>query len=812
MICKRAALAAVALVTASAPAQSAVTISTAATQNMSCSDGVCEPTAANAVLNVSDLESMLGSGSVLVTTAGNGIQAGDIDVSAPCSWTSSYSLTLNAYKSIGINQAISVMGTGGVSVITDQGGAGGLLTIGSKGNVTFRNVTSTFALNGTTYKLFSTIAGLARDIRLNPAGNFALARNIDAESHGAYAASPITTTFTGTLVGLGNQILKLSITDTKERDSVGLFSEVAKGGSVKFLRLVREAVRGAGPSPTAGGLVAINDGTLLGDSVEGTMVVGVNYRYTAVGTGGLVGINNGAIVRSWVSGKVQGGGDTNIGGLTGLNYGSISNSHTANDVVGEQAANVGGLVGYNNGKISYAYSAGSITMPKRSILGNIGGLVGWSDSKSSISYAYSHGKVSAYSPLVSLYTGGLVGYSSSGTISNSYADGNVSGSYKTGGLVGWDQSTTISDSYASGTVIGYGASGGLVGYNTAGSITACHATGDVTAGAWVGGLVGNNEQATLDNTYATGKVTGNATGVYAGGLVGANAGTIKNSHALGEVDASGQVGGLVGENAAVFDGENSYVENSYAKGKVVASGSEVGGLVGINIGEIKHSHATGSVTSTGGGNIGGLVGFTDEGVPASTIVDSYATGNVACQQCGAGAEDDVGGLVGRTDEGSISGSFATGEVSGGDPSSVGGLVGYMLNGASTVNSYSTGSVTGGSGSNAGGLVGYTTGSTNTGSYSTGAVTAGANSYVGGLVGDDASQSGDLDDTYWDTDLSGITNLSQGAGNIANDPGIAGLTTAQLQSGLPAGFSLAVWGEESNINNGLPYLIKNPPPK
>jgi len=58
----------------------------------------------------------------------------------------------------------------------------------------------------------------------------------------------------------------------------------------------------------------------------------------------------------------------------------------------------------------------------------------------------------------------------------------------------------------------------------------------------------------------------------------------------------------------------------------------------------------------------------------------------------------------------------------------------------------------------------------------------------------------------------ITNLGQGAGNIGNDPGISGLATAQFQSGLPAGFDPSTWAEDSNITNGLPYLIHNPLPK
>ena len=80
-----------------------------------------------------------------------------------------------------------------------------------------------------------------------------------------------------------------------------------------------------------------------------------------------------------------------------------------------------------------------------------------------------------------------------------------------------------------------------------------------------------------------------------------------------------------------------------------------------------------------------------------------------------------------------------------------------------------------------------------------------------LSGSDG-EGGTISDLYWDTSTSGITNLSQGAGNIANDPGITGETTTQLQAGLPTGFDPTIWAENTNINGGLPYLIANPPPK
>jgi hypothetical protein len=85
--------------------------------------------------------------------------------------------------------------------------------------------------------------------------------------------------------------------------------------------------------------------------------------------------------------------------------------------------------------------------------------------------------------------------------------------------------------------------------------------------------------------------------------------------------------------------------------------------------------------------------------------------------------------------------------------------------------------------------------------------------LGGLIGFDAKgNSTGIASSYWDTDTSGITNPSQGAGNISNDPGITGLTTLQLQSALPAGLSSSIWGQNSGINGGLPYLLAVPPPK
>lgn len=124
-----------------------------------------------------------------------------------------------------------------------------------------------------------------------------------------------------------------------------------------------------------------------------------------------------------------------------------------------------------------------------------------------------------------LDSGTLVGINSA-TISNSYALGSVSapGLHFVGGLMGWNQSGSITNSYATVNVTGSSA-GGLIGSN-AGAVSDSYATGNVTGSTRAGGLVGYNS-GIINNTYATGLVAG--TGVK-GGLVENNAGTVTTSY------------------------------------------------------------------------------------------------------------------------------------------------------------------------------------------------------------------------------------------------------------------------------------------
>jgi filamentous hemagglutinin family protein len=352
-------------------------------------------------------------------------------------------------------------------------------------------------------------------------------------------------------------------------------------------------------------------------------------------------------------------------------------------------------------------------------------------------------------------------------------------------------------------------------------------------GGYTGGLAGTN-LGLLMGDFVTGEITTTSTGSDAGGLVGLNEGTVSDSYTSVAIHGSGmdgQYGGIASGNGNCAAG--ALISNSYANGNVTGGdGSAVGGLVGVNLDQIANSYATGVVTGAAedsGGGIcvaGGLAGISAG--EYGTIGDSYATGAVS-----GGSRAYVGGLVG---EGSaISNSYATGAVSGTSDGVVGGLVGYgggisdsYATGAVSAdnrsyvggligynaefeinNAYSTGAVTAGTDAFVGGLIGYNSVAVEY-TYSSGQVTGGTGSEIGGLVGENNSSGGSFSHTYWDTTSSGITNLNQGAGNFSGESGITGLTTAQFQSGLPAGFTDTVWGENASINDGLPYLRAIPP--
>jgi hypothetical protein len=385
-----------------APAEANVTISSGTTTNMSCSNGVCAPTAKDAVLNITDLKNLLASGNVEVTTTASGVQAADIIVDAEVGWSTSSSLSLEAYRSLTVDKPVSVAGTGGMSFATNDGGSGGLLLFGPKGHVTFANLSSGLSINGTSYALVRTLPALAAAIAANPSGAFALAGNYDASKDGTYSTSPIPTVFTGSFNGLGNSLSKLTIRDINNGDYLGLFQEIGSGGSVYSIGLVKISIKASESS--IGGLVSVNEGMIANASVTGSIdmtrsnsdfsaagLVNLNYGGTVVlshadatitvsgydSAAGLVGGSTGTIIQSYSEGSISLGTTGFGGGLAGANDGSITQSYSTVSVSGGETATVGGLVGENDGTVGQAYSTGWVKRRHPDNRGHTGGFVGF---------------------------------------------------------------------------------------------------------------------------------------------------------------------------------------------------------------------------------------------------------------------------------------------------------------------------------------------------------------------------------------------------------------------------------------------------
>ncbi len=212
--------------------------------------------------------------------------------------------------------------------------------------------------------------------------------------------------------------------------------------------------------------------------------------------------------------------------------------------------------------------------------------------------------------------GAIAGRSSGGTINNVYATGmTVGGTTRIGGILGYLNGGTLSNSYSNVTVVGgNSSSGGLVGTNS-GSISNSYAEGEISAGGLVGGLVGtNNAGASITQSYASGNVIGSFGGSRAGGLVGLNSGAISYAYATGAVSGDSLVGGLVAWN---YPGGS--ISNAYASGNVTLvvnpalSGTYAGGLIGSDssttTNAVWDSSSSGHVSYTG--TIGSATNTTD---------------------------------------------------------------------------------------------------------------------------------------------------------------------------------------------------------
>jgi hypothetical protein len=108
--------------------------------------------------------------------------------------------------------------------------------------------------------------------------------------------------------------------------------------------------------------------------------------------------------------------------------------------------------------------------------------------------------------------------SATGSVSNSFAFGNVSGTSSLGGLMG-SSTGAVTDSYSTGNVNGTTSVGGLMGSST-GPVLNTYATGNVVGTTSVGGLMGSSTN-TVTNSYWNTETSGQSTSPGGTGLTSA---------------------------------------------------------------------------------------------------------------------------------------------------------------------------------------------------------------------------------------------------------------------------------------------------
>ena len=597
--------------------------------------------------------------------------------------------------------------------------------------------------------------------------------------------------YRGTFNGAGHTISGLYINNSTA-DYRGLFGYVGSEGTVQNLTVSGD-ING---NRSVGGVVGYNGGT-----VENCHNIGEvsGNRYV----GGVVGENGGSVTNCYNTGTIT-GTDDYAGGVVGYNdRGRVENCYNTGKVSGNSY--VGGVVGSNRGTVENCYNTGTVTGTDD----YVGGVVGYNSG--SVTNCYNTGDVSG-----KISVGGVVGYNYfGGSVTNCYNTGTVTGpdsgnSNQVGGVVGRNDSGTVKNCYNTGSVTSSGSPvGGVVGLNDNGTVTDCYFLQQDPAIDGIGNDNTHTGATVVDNltdqdqfkdwdfidTWRISQSLGfpvlqdNAQDGLPPGLGTeaspyeistadelenfrnlVNNGIEKSAHAklMNDIDLNGNetnqwtpIGNSSSRYTGTFDGDGHTISGLYIKN--TSSDTDYQGLFGRVSGTVQNLSVSGSVSVSGGEDVGGIVGYNSFG----TVTNCAFSGSVS-------GSEYVGGVVGDNSSGSVENCYNTGVVSGGEY--VGGVVGYNHIGGSVTNSYNTGAVSGldsGTGNRVGGVVGDNVSSTVENCYNTGEVSG---NQVGGVVG---LNGGPVENCYYQQQDPAIFGIG---GTTADDTTTVAKTAAEFHSG------------------------------
>lgn len=272
-----------------------------------------------------------------------------------------------------------------------------------------------------------------------------------------------------------------------------------------------------------------NAGGVVGRILKAT-VSNCGFNGTVTGSARVGGVSGNAENSSFTQcssvGSVTATADTSyVGGLLGVIFDSstVSDCHSTCSVTGNEYA--GGLLGYIElTDVTESHFDGTVTGKY-----GVGGLIAYASS-GTVSNCYNNGSV--LSNQTGYYLGGLIGYSQA-VVANCYNKGSVTstvaGNYA-GGLIGF-ANKSVAKSFNTGTVISSGNQvAGLIGatwLDGSGSVSDCYNTGNITGAVAVGGLIADNTGA-VNFCYSTGAISASSSG---GALIGVlNGGAVSSSY------------------------------------------------------------------------------------------------------------------------------------------------------------------------------------------------------------------------------------------------------------------------------------------
>lgn len=271
----------------------------------------------------------------------------------------------------------------------------------------------------------------------------------------------------------------------------------------------------------------------------------------------------------------------------------------------------------------------------------------------------------------------------------------------------------------SGTFTGTTNAGSVAGVNNGrieGVVTFGNTIQSTGENSNAGGIAGTNSG---EGTFDTdGKLTGN--GIY----------DVESTSSVIASSGTANAGGLVGTNDGALGNSFSDSAVTVATGNTLGEGVGLGGVVGVNNGNVQYVDSLGVTNGgdTGSNDIGGIIGI-NNGNMYSGYNESIVSG-----------ENTVGGIIGNN-----AGTYENGKWDG-------GTVENVVNATRVTGE-----------DNVGGLIGINNGSVTNG-RNNGTITG--TKFVGGLVGDNAHESSILTNLVNDSsaEILGVTYVGGIAGN------------------------------------------------